>query len=522
MIGVVEVAGGRVRGERRDGVWRFLGVPYAASPAGSRRWRPPAPAEPWDGVRDATAPGPMAPQVPSAPGMSLPGDPVAQDEDCLHLSVWTPALDDRRRPVMVWMHGGGFTGGTAGSVLYDGTWLAGHGDVVVVTVNSRLGALGFLAHRALAVGPDGVWANWGLLDQVAALRWIRDHAGAFGGDPGRVTVFGESAGGMSVCALLAMDAARGLVQRAAVQSGPAYAFDGDRAAGAAVELAAILGLGEVRRDLLEAVPARDLVDAVATLQARAPRPGELPLPLLPAIDGVTLRAHPLDALAAGAAAGVPLLIGTNRDELAFFALSDPSAVSMGEEELLGRLARSAPDADPSRVAECYRRARAGRGESVVPRDLWVAAGTDLVFRWPSLRLAAAHHHHEPRTFAYLFTWETPVLNGSLGSCHALEIPFVFGSIRNPAVAAFSGDGPVAASLSEAMAEAWLAFAREGDPSTSVRPWPRWEPGERLTMVWDAAPAVQRAPRGEELAAWEEGLPLAAVPVTVSVPAVRRA
>lgn len=509
MHGAVEVTGGRVRGERRDGVWRFLGVPYGASPAGGRRWRAPDPPEPWDGVRDATAPGPVSPQTPAPPGMSLPGDPVVQDEDCLHLSLWTPDLDGARRPVMVWIHGGGFTGGTAGSVLYDGTWLAARGDVVVVTVNYRLGALGFLAHPALA-GPDGGWANWGLLDQVAALRWI-DHVGAFGGDPGCVTVFGESAGGMSVCALLAMEASQGLVHRAAVQSGPAYTFDGARAADAAAELAAVLGLAEVRRDILETVPARDLVNAVATMQARTPRPGELPLPLLPTVDGVTMRARPLDAVAAGAAAGVPLLIGTNRDELAYFTLWDPSAASMGEEKLLLRLARSAPDVDPLRVADRYRRSRTARDESVVPRDLWVAAGSDLVFRWPSLRLAAAHHHHEPRTFAYLFTWETPVLDGALGSCHALEVPFVFGSVRNPVVAAFSGGGSEADALSEAMAEAWLAFARDGDPSTPDRSWPRWEPDDRLTMVWGRAPAVERGPRDEELAAWEEVFPLARAP-----------
>ncbi len=505
VTGVVAVEGGAVRGREDAGVWSFLGVPYAAAPVGPRRWRPPERPEPWSGVRPVTEAGPIAPQA--AVGPQIPGDPAVQSEDALHLSVWTPGLDDRRRPVMVWVHGGGFTSGTAGSLLYRGDDLARRGDVVVVAVNYRLGALGFLAHPALAPAGGEVFANWGLLDQIAALRWVRDHIASFGGDPGNVTLFGESAGGMSVSALLAVPAARGLFRRAVVQSGPPYTHDVARAAAAATSLAGALGLEEVSRDALVEVPAADLVGAVAAIQDRRAAPGELPLPLLPTVDGRVLPAEPRRAVAGGAAAGVELMIGTNRDEVTFFSLGDEGAARMDEEALLRRVRAMAPATQPEELVATYRLARSGRSEPVTPRDVWVSAATDVVFRWPSLRLAAAHRRHGP-AHVYLFSWETPALGGVLGACHALEIPFVFGTFRHPAVAAFSGDGPPAEALSLAMQEAWLAFARTGDPSNHrTGAWPRWDPRHRATMVFGPTVGIEHGPRDEELAVHASYAPL---------------
>lgn len=514
---MVGIASGRVRGRDHDGVWAFSAIPYARAPVGPLRWRPPVPPEPWSGVREAFARGPVCPQVPPAPGTLIPGDPIEQGEDCLHLSVWTPSPGPGDRPVMVWIHGGGFTTGTAGSALYDGTELARRGDVVVVTVNYRLGALGFLAHPALAAGDgageglgigDGLWANWGLLDQVAALRWVRDHISAFGGDPANVTLFGESAGAMSVCALLAMPAARGLFRRTIVQSGPPYTFSVERAVEAAEEVAKELGVAEVRRDLLEQVPAPELVRAVASLQGRPARPGEITLPLLPAVDGVTLPIAPLDAVSAGVAADVQLVVGTNRDEMAFFVLSDLTLAEMDEERLVRRLRRSAPWASAEDLLDAYRRVRTSRGEAVTPRDLWVATASDLVFRWPSLQLAAAQRAHQPKTFVYLFTWETPAFRGALGACHALDIPFVFGTVRTAAVAKFAGGGPAAEALSEDMQAAWLAFARTGDPASErLGEWPAWDSERRPTMVFDRVSQVRDAPRNEELEMLEALQPL---------------
>jgi para-nitrobenzyl esterase len=505
VAGVVCVTGGAVSGRTEDGVWSFLGVPYAAAPVGALRWRPPEPPAMWAGVRHAIEPGPIAPQP--AGGPQIPGDPADQSEDCLHLSVWTPGLDDGRRPVLVWVHGGGFTSGTSGSLLYQGDDLARRGDVVVVTVNYRLGALGFLTHPAMEVDGGGPFGNWGLMDQVAALRWVREHIRSFGGDPGNVTVFGESAGGMSIACLLAVPAARGLFRRAVVQSGPPYTHDSVRAAGAADALAVELGLEKVSREGLGSVPASDLVDAVALLQTRRARPGELPLPLLPAIDGRVLPAEPRQAVAAGAAAGLELMIGTNRDEMTFFSLGDDRAARMDEEALLRRVRHMAPGVPPEEMIDAYRAALARRGEAATPRDLWVAAATDLVFRWPSLRLAAAHRRHGP-VHVYLFTWESPALGGVLGACHALEIPFVFGTARHPAVALYSGGGEAAAALSDEMQGAWLAFARTGDPSNARSGWwPRWEPEERATMVFGRSSGVARRPRDEELAVHAAYAPL---------------
>src|SRR5271166_2835 len=504
MDGEVEVRGGRVRGVERSGLWVYSGIPYARAPAGALRWRPPQPPEPWSGVRDADCFGPIAPQSSPVEGLTIPGDPTEHSEDCLSLNVWTPAPDAGRRSVMVWIHGGGYTSGSGSFLLYRGSDLARNGDVVVVTINYRLGALGFLGHPAAVDGSKnpGEVGNWGLMDQVAALRWVRNCIADFGGDPGNVTVFGESAGGMSVATLLGVPAARGLFHRAVVESGPAYMHTLERARGRGDELVKELGIGELTREVLEAVPADDLVAATQVLQNRRPDPGQLPLPFLPVVDGSYLPRHPLEAVAAGEAAAVPLLIGTTRDELTLFALGDPRLANIDDEGLHRWMRRAAPSVDTDLLVTTYREVRARRGESVRPRDLWVAMGTDLVFRWPSLRTAAAQRPHQPKTFVYLFTWETPAFGGELGSCHALEIPFVFGALHRPLIAAFAGGGPEAEDLSKRMHHAWLAFARDGDPShEGIGTWPAWDDDRRTTMVFGPGGGVVDRPRDEELEVW---------------------
>ena len=507
--GTVVVDGGWVRGREVDGVLEFLGVPYARAPVGPLRWRPPLRPEPWSGVRDASAPGPLAPQ-PESSGTRLPEDPVEQSEDCLHLSVWTRASGAPERPVLVWVHGGGFQSGTAGSALYRGRRLAGEGDVVVVNVNYRLGALGFLAHPVLGdLSQHGrIAGNWGLLDQVAALGWVRDHISTFGGDPSNVTVFGESAGAMCISALLASPVARGLFRSAVIQSGPPYVHGAERAAGATRAFVRELGMSEVSREALEGVPVRELVGALSSMCRRAPRPGELPQPFIPVVDGSVLPEPPLEAIARGSAAGVATIVGTNRDEMTFFALNDPVTHVADDEWLRRRIEHAAPQAPYERVVDLYRNVRARRGEPSSPRDLWLAAGSDIVFRWPSLQLAAALRMHDSRTYVYLFTWESPAFDGVLGATHALEVPFVFGTHVNPAVARFSGGGVDADRLSAAMQASWVAFARSGDPSNPLTgTWPQWEPERRPTMVFGRSVVVEEKPRDEELALWEATSPL---------------
>ena len=288
--GVIEICSGKLRGVERRGIWSFAGIPYAAPPTGHRRWRPPIAAEPWAGIRACDEFGPIAPQAPGLVELSLAGEPTDQSEDCLSLNVWTPGLDDGRRPVMVWIHGGSFLSGSGSGILYRGGLLAREGDVVVVTVNYRLGLLGFLAHPALADDGqpwlDGApWSgtgNWGLADQVAALCWVRDNIAEFGGDPGNVTLFGESAGGMSVSTLLAVPAARGLFHRAIVQSGPPYTHPVDRASAQAEKLAAHMGVVCTRAEL-ERLPAEQLVSGLAEFAGSRANDDDSGLPMRPVV-----------------------------------------------------------------------------------------------------------------------------------------------------------------------------------------------------------------------------------------------
>ncbi len=517
--GIVEVRGGRVRGVERRGVWAFSGIPYAASPAGRRRWRPPTPAEEWAGIKECDRFGPVAPQSQGVLEMSLGGEPEEYSEDCLNLNIWTSGLDDARRPVMVWVHGGSFMTGSGSGGLYRGGTLAREGDVVVVTVNYRLGLLGFLAHPELE-DPGQTWldgqdwsgfGNWGLADQVAALRWVQDHIADFGGEPGNVTLFGESAGGMSVSALLGVPAAKGLFHRAIIQSGPPYTRSAERASALAEKVAAHLGV-PLTRTSLECVPVDQLVAAADELSQHNENNDESGLLLMPVVDGGLLERSPEEEVAAGSASHVPLLIGTTRDESAFFAVGSPKLMSLDDEGLRRWIRRVTPDpAAADRMISDVSEARSGRGEPVTPRDLWTAIATEHVFRVPTICLADAHAAvAQPGvgTYCYLFTWESPAFGGILGSCHALEIPFVFGTVRNPMVQTFSGGGDDAFALSAAMREAWTSFARsgapEGDGVSPAGTWSNWDPIRRPTTVLGPWPDRHLlwnqvdGPRNEEL------------------------
>ena len=517
MQGVVTVVQGRLRGVWREDHWSFSGIPYGRAPVGALRWRPPLEAETWSEIRDASTFGPIAPQSAAVPGITSPSDPSSSEphsEDCLSLNVWTPELpasptatDSHGRPVMVFIHGGGFTSGSGSVFLYRGGELVRNGDAVVVTINYRLGALGFLGHRELA-GPDGLLGNWGLQDQLAALRWVRENIAVFGGDPGNVTIFGESAGGFSVAALLGTPAAKGLFRRAIVQSGGVHVHTVEEAEQSANRLVAALGLAACTREALEGVPASELVAATEELGKRRPDPGMIPLPFLPVVDGVLLPDHPLSAVANGAAAGIDLLIGTNRDELTLFGLGNPALMAFDTDGVTRWLENAVPDMSAVEVMEAYRSAREARGESIEPNALWVAIGTDLVFRWPSLQLAAAHVARGSRAYVYLFDWESPAFGGILGSCHALELPFVFGAVRLPVVQVFSGEGPAVETLSRQMQKAWLSFATGGDPShEEIGAWSPWGPADRATMIFGADTRLEVAPGDEELAVLERSRPL---------------
>lgn len=484
-----------MRGRVEEGVSIFRGIPFAAAPVGAWRFRAPAPPPTIDGVLDATRFRAQAMQNPSNLGM-IGLEQATMDEDCLFLNVWTPATDGGRRPVMVWIHGGAFVIGAGSQMLYDGAPLARRGDVVVVTINYRLGVFGFLRH-----GPGT--GNEGLLDQIAALEWVRDEIAAFGGDPGNVTIFGESAGAMSVATLLATPRARGLFHRAIAQSGATnVVLPRERAETVAQRIVTGLGLPPGDGAALATLPAARLLEVQRDVFDRSFR-GREGLAFAPVVDGTVIPADPDEAVAAGASADVPLLIGTTLEEMKLFSIMDPAARAMDEATLRMRLADRIPGRGDEAV-RVYREARAARGADTSPAELWCAIESDRFFRVPAMRLALAHRQHAP-TFTYLFDWRSPLLGGAFGACHALELPFVFGTLDRGPVAMFAGSGPEADALAERMQDAWLAFARTGTPSTpALGAWPTYDAVRRTTMRFGSVCRLEDAPLEAERRFWDVG------------------
>jgi para-nitrobenzyl esterase len=490
---------GKIAGREKDGVLLFAGIPYAAPPVGARRFRAPEPHQGWNDVRDATDFGQVSVQVGDALGAIGAAPPPDWSEDCLFLNVQTPALDDGRRPVMVWIHGGAFVNGSSSIPWHDGSAFVTHGDVVVVTLNYRLGALGWLelAHLDPELATSG---NNGLLDQVLALTWVRDNIAAFGGDPAAVTVFGESAGGMSVGALLGAPAASGLFAQAIPQSGAAHnVVSAEEAAVVADAFLAALGGGieEARRApaerLLEAQQAVSLAMTTGKLPRRTTSASGLPFG--PVVDGAVLPVPPLEALRSGSSASVSLLTGTNRDEWKLFALMAPGVED--EATLRRRVARIVTE--PDSVIDVYRQTRPG----ATPDELFGAIMTDRIFRVPAIRLAEAQAVHQPdRTFLYQFDVASTALGGRLGSCHALEIPFVWDTLTKPGADLLLG--PAAPqTVADTMHWAWIAFARSGRPGHEGIPdWDPYDTTRRTTMVFDEPCEIRADPAGVERAAWD--------------------
>ena len=494
---IVETALGRVEGVAERGVQCFRGIPFARPPVGRLRFRPPEPGIPWSGVRPAAGYGPSAPQNASPLEQLFGSAPVAWDEaECLTLNIWTPAADGARRPVMVWVHGGAFVGGSGATPWYDGTRFAAGHDVVVVTLNYRLGVFGFLHLEDAAGEPYAGSGNVGILDQVAALRWVAENIAAFGGDPGNVTVFGESAGGMSVGTLLGLPAARGLFRRAVLQSGAGHnAVSREQAARVARDVLSHLGVDGDPAGRLAEVPPAALLEAQAKVAGANLRQG---LAFQPVIDGGTLPALPVDSVRAGSASGVDVLVGTTRDEWHLFAALDPRLSGLDESTLRDAIGELVPAGVAADALDVYRSGRSGAS----PAQVVSAMMTDRIFRIPAIRLAEAHAGAGGRAFMYLFSWATPAFGGRLGSCHALEIPFVFANLDRPGVPVFCGDEPPAG-LAATMNAAWARFARGGDPGgPGVEGWPGYEAERRATMVLDVDCHLEDDPMAGERRLWD--------------------
>lgn len=497
---------GQLRGIDQGRSLAFKGIPFAAPPVGERRFAPPAPPDKWDGVRDAGQFGATSLQVPNESLNGLLPDLIPEEpqaEDCLYLNVWTPALDGAKRPVLFWIHGGAFTMGSGSPPLYDGSHLAERGDVVVVTINYRLGVLGFLC---LADGVGEARTNFGLLDQIQALSWVRDEIANFGGDPDNITIFGESAGGMSVSSVLVSPLARGLFQRAIPQSGAGHhALSLEAAGETARRFADLAGVAPDDLQALRGLPVASILEAQAALEQELldglsqGRPPEMPF--RPVIDGHVLSMPPIEAVRAGHAADIPILIGTTGEESKLMT-GMVGGLELSDEALAiacaGRVTSPEDIATGVRVRDTYRQARAARGEPASNHDVYVAVDTDYVFRIPADRLAEAQTAHTNQVYAYRLDWQSPLKE--LGACHALDLPFVFGTQAQPGIADFAGPG--ATPLAEKIMDAWIAFARSGDPGTADLAWPRFEAAKRSTMLLDAECRVVEQPREQERLCWE--------------------
>ena len=494
---LVRTIHGEVRGTVADGGYAFFGIPFAAPMTDSTRLRPPQPVRPWQGVRDATSYGATPPQVaPPTEGAGTDWDTGASDPDYLNLNVWTPDPHAVGLPVMVWIQGGQFEFSTTAS--YDASSFARDG-VVCVVFNWRVGADGFLY-----LG-DGI-ANLGLLDQVAALEWVRDSIASFGGDPGNVTVFGESAGAMSIGALLSMSRAGGLFRRAILQSGAAHHVSPPEIAlRVGRYLAEKLGVPPAR-DAIAALPVEQLLQAQAEIDAEL-LAGAIPeqlgpeivntMPWEPVVDGDVLSGIPIDRIAAGASSDVDLLVGTNVDDwrvfMAFLGAIDrvTDEALAGDVGVHGHFAVASYGLPVEKALAAYRERYPGAS----PGELLSAVKTDWWVRIPALRLADAHAGAPAATYMYEFAWAVP----GLGAVHALEVPFVFDQLQKdvPLFQLLLGGSHPPQVLADTMHRAWVSFAANGDPG-----WPRYDLARRATMRFDLQSDVIDDPRSWERDLWQ--------------------
>lgn len=495
-----ETANGRVRGFDVGGIKTFRGIPYGAPTGGRNRFMPPQPAAPWRGVRDCFAYGPISPQTLSDPrseyaaaiGWDHHAD-AGMGEDCLVLNVWTPGLDGARRPVLVSFHGGGFSTGSGATFGFNGDPLARMG-AVVVTVNHRLGALGYL-HLGDLGGPPASGVA-GVQDLVASLQWVRDNIARFGGDPNSVMIFGQSGGGAKTATVLGMPSAKGLFQRAAVQSGAALrAQSREDATRSAERLLRQLNVRRGDMRALQALPWSAILEAQAAVGV--PAGGAPPADFRPVLDGVVLPRHPHDPDASPFSADVPVIVSTTLDD-AGLRLTNYDLDAAGLERVV---AGQVPSGQAQRVIAAYRRAY----PDASPYLLQVRVLTDRSGRKNAIRLAerkaaqAAENGGRGKAYMYFWTYYAPAFHGKFGAIHGIDVSTAFNNVRP----VLHGDTPDALTrLAQQHSAAWLAFARTGNPSTAQLPWPAYDARTRATMVFSERPHVENDPQAALRELWE--------------------
>jgi para-nitrobenzyl esterase len=471
---VVRTTAGELRGARENGVAVFRGVPYAAAPLGELRFSPPQAVPAWRGVRDATRDGPVAPQGRSRLAHVMGDFERPQSEDCLTLNIWTPAADTKKRPVLVWIHGGAFASGAGSLPWYSGERFAANGDVVVVSINYRVGALGFLCLPRVSEG------NLGLLDQVAALRFVRDNIASFGGDPDNVTAVGQSAGAASIAILMTMPQAKGLFRRAILQSTPfgrmSRTLEDSHRIGR--RLLEVLGLKPDEAGQLKTLPFAAFVKAQGDVARLEKKFADALAPFWPVIDGNVYPGEVGSALKAGAGADIDTMIGTTREEMAAFYGIDQEVANADAAAVEGVFASMFKDHRP--YYDEIRRMRASSTNAALLGDLM----SDAMFRIGSLRMAEARADQGHPAYVYQFDWQSPA---GFESCHCIEIPFVFNNLGNWTDSPMlKGAKPEEMKgLAESVHGAWIAFARSGKPDHPRLPaWPPYRREDRMTMRFD--------------------------------------
>jgi para-nitrobenzyl esterase len=474
-----------------DSVCVWHGVQYAKQPVGNLRFSAPQPLDSWTGVKDATVIGHIAPQTRRATK-----DLDKQGEDCLSLNIWSPAADGKKRPVMVWIHGGGFLVGSGTSPLYDGANLSKNGDVVVVNVNYRLGALGFLYFNDIKGDKKGFDDNLGIRDQVAALQWVKENIAAFGGDPETVTIFGESAGAISVLTLMNVPSAKGLFKRAIVESGaPESIFQPKTATELTLRYMKMLGVSPDSLDKMKSVSTDSLVIVMDRLINELMHEPTTVKVLAPTIDGTFIPGDLMTAIKAGKAAGVDLMIGTNKDEATLLAIRRIGITPRNSEELAPYLANMTPESRKNLTAT-YKHYphKAGVMEMT----------TDGIFAIPSIRFSEMQTAYAP-TYMYRFDWSSPLLKMvGLKACHGLELPFVFGTLdKGPGkLFAIGASRKVIHRISKQMQTSWVNFARYGNPNpTGKSEWEKYNATNRYTMIFDSKSHIAVDPCEVERKAW---------------------
>ena len=496
---IIEVKFGKLQGYIDEEISIFKGIPYAEPPVGELRLNAPILKKSWDGVLEALEYRPVSPQPPPINPLFPP--PPQSEADCLNLNIWTPGCDANKRPVMFWIHGGSHIYGSGR--LLSGRALSRRGDIVLVSINYRLGVLGNLYL-------PGAPANIGQLDQITALRWVQNNIDYFGGDPNNVTIFGESAGATSVCTLMVMPKAKGLFHRAVSQSGAVTPNGFDLSVRKTTTEMILEELNLKLEDLEEfrRLPVESIIKAMMKAQEKAFLT-QTEMDFRPYIDGDSLPKHPTKAIQEGYAKDIELIVGTNLEEWRFWRAFEPKFEEYDSSEFIRRMKgilKSAGEDEKKtdELIKMYKKSRKENNLSIDLAETYEACMTDSIFRIPSIKVAEAQSNHQKNTFMYLFKWKTPYENGRYGAMHALEVCFVFGSFWEDYLFTFPKRTPETEALSNKMSDYWISFAKIGNPNfDNALMWPSYDKDSRKTMVFDNNIEIKEDPLNLERKMWSE-------------------